>query len=381
MQANKIYLDHAAATPLAPQVLETMQPYLVNRYFNPSASYLAAKAVKKDIEAARSKVAQTLGVRPSEIIFTAGGTEANNLAIQGVMQAFSGTNVVVSALEHDSVLEPAKQYDFRQVLALPSGVIAVEDLQNRIDDKTVILSVMYVNNEIGTIQPLADIAKFLQKIRTERLKNGNKLPIYFHTDACQAGNYLHLLADKLGVDMMTINAGKLYGPKQAGALYVKSGTTIRPQIRGGGQEWNMRSGTESPASCIGLAEALVSAQSLRHEEYQRLEKLRSFFIQELEPAVPKARVTATYKQVIPNNIHITIPGQDNERLMMALDEAGIICAVGSACSASSNEPSHVLKAIGLSDKEAQSSLRFTMGRTTTEKDIKKTVTILAKLIV
>jgi cysteine desulfurase len=375
-----IYLDHAAATPLAPDVLEAIQRYFTDKYFNASAGYIAAKEVAKDIEKARAKIAQVLGVRAAEIIFTAGGTEANNLAIQGVMQAHSGSNLVVSSLEHDSILEPARNYNHRELPALPSGVVSVNALKKLVDNQTVLVSIMYVNNEIGTIQPLREIAQILEEIKQERRKRGNKLPLYFHTDACQAGNYLHLLADKLGVDLLTVNAGKLYGPKQSGALYVKAGTVLRPQILGGGQEWNVRSGTESPANNIGLAEALVSAQAIRLKESRRLEKLRQFFITELEKNVPEARITTTYKHVIPNNVHISIPGYDNERLMMQLDEAGIICAVGSACSASSDEPSHVLKALGLSDQEARSSLRFTMGRLTTKKDITRTVKTLSKLV-
>lgn len=376
-----IYLDHAAATPLAPQVLSAMKPYLTDRYFNASASYLAAKAIKKDIDEARAKTAKVLGVRSGEVVFTAGGTEANNLAIQGLMQKYPKARLLVSSLEHDSVLEPARRYDYQELSVLQNGVVNIEAFKGSIDDKTVLVSVMYVNNELGTIQPLAEISQIIHNIRAERLKLGNKLPLYLHTDACQAGNYLHLLADKLGVDMMTVNAGKLYGPKQSGALYIKAGVMLQPQILGGGQERNIRSGTESPASIIGFAEALVMTQTMRHEESRRLTNLRDVFINQLQQKVPTANLTATSKHIIPNNVHITLPGQDNERLMMLLDEAGIVCAAGSACSASSDEPSHVLKAIGLSDKEAQSSLRFTMGRSNTENDIRLTVDTLAKIIV
>jgi cysteine desulfurase len=376
-----IYLDHAAATPLSPKVLAAMKPYLTDRFFNASAGYLAAKAVKKDIEDARAKVAAILGARPGEIIFTTGGTESNNLAVQGVMQAHPDANLVISSLEHDSVLEPARQYKNQEISALASGLIDAAAVQNMIDDKTVLVSVMYVNNEIGTIQPLSKIANIIRAVRAERERKGNKLPIYFHTDACQAGNYLHLLVDKLGVDLMTINAGKLYGPKQAGALYQRVGTVMKSQILGGGQERNMRSGTESPANIIGFAEALSEAQKNRQAESERLKDLRRLFILKLQKAVAEVRVTAPSKHTIPNNVHVTITGQDNERLMMQLDEAGVICAVGSACSASNDEPSHVLKALGLNDSEARSSLRFTMGRSTTAQEIEKTVDMLAKIVV
>lgn len=376
-----IYLDHAAATPLSSVVLKAMQPYLAEAYFNPSATYLAAREVAKDIEAARAKVARILGARSSEIVFTAGGTEANNLAIRGIMELFPDANAVVSAIEHESVLAPVHSYKSQLAAVKADGTLDVENLTSRIDDKTVLVSVMYANNEIGTIQPLAEVSRALDEIRSERKRTGNKRPLYLHTDACQAGNYLHLLVDRLGLDMMTLNAGKLYGPKQSGVLYVKAGVKLEPQILGGGQERGMRSGTESPASIIGFAAALEEAQALRESEVKRLRELRQQFIKRVQAQIPVATVTADPKHVLPNNVHLTLPGHDNERLMMALDEHGIVCAVGSACSASNDEPSHVLNAIGLSDNDARASLRFTMGRPTNEKDIAQTVDALAKLIV
>lgn len=376
-----IYLDHAAATPLSPKVFKAMQPYLTEAYFNASATYLAARAVAKDIEAARAKVARILGARPTEIFFTAGGTEANNLAIRGTMEAFPDANAVVSAIEHESVLAPAHRYKSQEGGVNPNGTLNIEALKSCIDDQTVLVSVMYANNEIGTIQPLAEVKRVLDEIRAERKRTGNELPLYLHTDACQAGNYLHLLVNRLGVDMMTLNAGKLYGPKQSGVLYVKAGVKLKPQILGGGQERGMRSGTESPSGIIGFAAALEEAQAMRESETKRLRELRAAFIQQVQERIPTATVTANPKHVLPNNLHITLPGHDNERLMMALDERGIVCAVGSACSASSDEPSHVLRAIGLSDDAARASLRFTMGRPTTGEDITQTVDTLAKLIV
>lgn len=376
-----VYMDYAAATPLDPEVLAIMQPYFTKKFYNASAAYLAAKDVAQTVHGARAAIAKLLGSRPAEIIFTAGGTEANNLAIQGIMAGYPEANVCISAIEHDSVLEPARLYDAREIAVLPNGVVDSDDLKKKIDDHTVLVSVLYANNEIGTIQPLAEIGRLVKQIRAERLSKGNSLPLYFHTDACQAGNYLHLLVDKLGVDLMTINAGKVYGPKQCGALYVKAGTPIKPLILGGGQEWGMRSGTENVANIVGFAAALEKAQSMREAEGKRLQALRQYFISELERQVPQAVPTTRYKQVLPNNVHITIPSQDNERLMMGLDEQGVQCAVGSACSASSDEPSHVLAALGLSDTAARSSLRFTMGRDTTKKEVARTVDILAKLIV
>lgn len=378
---SMLYLDHAAATPLDGDVLASMQPYLTDKYFNASASYMAAKAIARDIAVARTDVAKVLGVRPAEIIFTAGGTEANNLAIHGVMKSYPDAEVVVSALEHESVLRPAERYTHTVVGASPKGIVTSEQVIASITDKTVLVSVMYANNEIGTIQPIREIAQAIVEIRRERIKQHNELPLYLHTDAAQAGNYLHLIADTLGIDMMTVNSGKLYGPKQTGALYVKAGIRLEPLILGGGQEQGLRSGTENVANVIGFAHALTKAQQMRIEESKRLQAIRQQIIATLKQVLPEVTVTIPHKRVLPNNLHITVPGYDNERLVMSLDEQGILCAVGSACSASNDEPSHVLKAIGFSDEEAQASIRFTMGRSTSQDDMYHLVAVLRKLIV
>jgi cysteine desulfurase len=372
-----IYLDHAAATPLSPAVIDAMRPYLDDQFYNPSANYLAARKVHDALETARGGVAHWLGTRPSEIIFTAGGTEANNLAIHGVMRQYPGANVVVSAIEHEAVLIPAQRYDCRQVDVTPNGTISTESLQQQINDKTVLVSVMYANNEIGTLQPLRAIAQIVAQVRAARQAVGNSLPLYFHSDACQAGNYLDLHVSRLGVDLLTINGGKIYGPKQSGALYVKGGLQLLPLIDGGGQERGLRSGTENVAQAIGLAAALDQVQPRRHEEAKRLQNLQGYFTKQLTKLVPGAVLTGSLKHRLPNNIHVILPGFDNERLLIQLDEQGIMAAAGSACSASNGEPSHVLQAIGLSDADAQSSLRFTMGQTTTAADVDYTLKTLA----
>lgn len=374
-----IYLDHAAATPVDKRVLKAMQPYFSEQYFNPSALYLSGKAARKEIEAARGTVARHLGVRPGEIIFTSGGTESNNLAISGVMQMFPDGNMIVSAIEHESVLAPARRYQHKEAPVHPDGRADLPALQRLIDDKTVLISIMYANNEIGTIQPIAEAARLIKEVRDERMLKCNSRPIYLHTDACQAANYLHVLASKLGADMMTLNGGKIYGPKQSGILYVRSRVSLQPQNLGGGQELGRRSGTENVAGIIGFAKALELVQDRRNEEASRLQSLKDFEIKHIKALIPSARINGS-GLTLPNNIHITIPGQDNERLIMGLDEQGIMAAAGSACSASSDEPSHVLRAIGLSDEEARSSLRFTMGQTTDKNDLSQTIELLAKLV-
>lgn len=358
------YFDYAAATPVSDTVFAAMQPYFTEKFYNPSALYMAAQSVKQDIAKAREDVARVLQVKPSEVIFTAGGTESDNLAIRGVMDAFPGANCVVSAVEHDAVLEPAKTYQSKIAPADPDGRVQLDELQRLIDDRTVLVSVMYVNNEIGTVQPLREIRDMLKEIRWQRTKSGNKLPLYFHTDAAQATNYLPLLVNVLGVDLMSLNGGKIYGPKQSGMLYVRTGTVLAPQLRGGGQERGIRSGTENVPAIMGFAAALTEADSLREAEYSRLAQLVGAFSAKLETARPDIVVNGSRHNRIINNLHITIPGADNERLMMELDERGLMVATGSACSASSDEPSHVLTAIGLSDEAARASLRLTFGRQT-----------------
>jgi cysteine desulfurase len=376
---KQIYLDYAAATPVDERVLEAMRPYFADNFYNPSANYLEAKRIREQIDISRKRIAAILGVRTAEVIFTAGGTEANNIAIHGVMGRFPGGHLIISAIEHESVRLPANQYDHTELPVGSAGIIDLEKLKQSITPKTVLVSIMYASNEIGTIQPLAMVAKVIKEVRHERMLSGNTTPLYFHTDACQAANYLHILANTLGVDMMTINSGKIYGPKQTGALYIKTGINIQPQIQGGGQERGFRSGTENVAGIIGFASALTIAYEMREAETKRVSALQKLFIKEISGAIPSAILNGS-KDRLANNVHITIPGTDNERLIFALDEQGIQCAAGSACSASKVEPSHTLKAIGLTDAEAQSSLRFTMGRFNDETDIIKTIDVLAKLV-
>ncbi len=363
------YLDYAAATPMLEAVQKAIQPYHSDFFHNPSAIYLKGQLVKKHLESARSSVAQILGVRPSEIIFTAGGTEANNLMVYGVMQQFSGANVVTTPIEHDSLLMPAKKYETRFLSVTSDGRVELDSLHELVDDKTVLVSIGYVNNEIGTVQSLSKISQRLHAIKQLRIKEGNKLPLYFHTDACQAGNYLSLQTAKLGIDAMTINGGKLYGPKQSGALYVRAGIDLVPQIVGGGQERGKRSGTENVAACAGFAKSLEIAQLSREKNLKAMNELQEYFFKKLNDHFKEVIINGSQKYRISNNVHVTFPGQDNERLMMKLDERGIQCAVGSACSSSNDEPSHVLKAIGLNEEQARSSLRFSMGSDTSKEAI------------
>lgn len=360
-------------------MVDAMLPYFTEQFYNPSATYLSAVAVRKDLDAARSRIAGALGARANEVIFTAGATEANNLVIRGVLEEYPGSNVLVSSIEHDSVLAPAHLFACKEAPVSPRGIVDIDALKALIDEETVLVSVMYANNEVGSIQPVHQVALLLAEVRRDRRQTGNKRPIYLHTDAAQTPAYLDLHVARLGVDFMTLNGGKIYGPKQTGILFAASDTRFKPQILGGGHERGLRAGTENVAGAIGFATALTLVQERRHAETKRLQALQSLFIDLLEKQIPEVVINGSLKHRLPNNVHITIPGIDNERVLIELDEAGILCAAGSACSASSEEPSHVLRAMGLSDEDAQSSLRFSMGRQTTEAEIRHTVETLASI--
>ena len=377
---KKVYLDYSAATPMRSEVLEAMRPFFSDEFYNPSAVYLSAKNVKSRLDEFRRSVANLLGSRPAEITFTAGATEANNLAVQGIVRQFPDGEILISAVEHESVTAPAGLFGAGRIPVDENGLIILNKLSNLINDKTVLVSVMLVNNELGTIQPLADIAKLIAEIRRRRQSEGNGLPIYLHTDAAQAGNYLDLHTGRIGVDMMSLNGGKLYGPKQSGALYVKAGVKLRPLILGGGQESGLRSGTENVAAIAGFAKALELAQAGRRQTADRLIVLRKGFEEQLSNNFKTATINGGRHRA-PHITSVTFPGQDNERLMMQLDELGIMCAVGSACSASSEEPSAVLRAIGLSEDLAQATLRFSLGTATDQAGIDAAISALRTILI
>jgi cysteine desulfurase len=375
-----VYLDYAAATPLDSGVLKAMEPFFSDTFYNPSATYTAARKARQALEDARSGAAGWLGARPAEIIFTSGATEANNLALLGVAAHHPEAEVLVSAIEHESVMAPAQKAGANIIPVSPAGIVDTKWLTKNITDKTVLISVMLVNNELGTVQPLREIAKIVQQVRKQRLHSGVKLPIYLHTDAAQAGNFFDLHVSRLGVDLMSLNGGKIYGPKQTGLLYVRAGVQLDPLILGGGQELNLRSGTENVPGIIGLSRALDMAQKSRGDEAARVSALRQKFEAEIMEVYPEAVINGSKKHRAPHILSVSFPGWDNERLMMELDEQGVQAAVGSACSASKEEASHVLDAIGLDEQASYSTLRFSLGRQTTLADIEFAVQQLAEIL-
>lgn len=372
---SRIYLDYAAATPVDERVMEAMKPYFSDVFYNPSALYFGAINAKNALEDARQKTASLIGAKPSEIIFTAGGTESANLAINGVMQNYNNPNIIISSIEHDAVLKPAQKYSSKQLNVDNKGRVNPNDIAQLCDEDTVLVSVMLANNEIGTIQPIKEISREIQKLRLSRKKSGNKIPLYLHIDACQAPLYLDVNIARLGVDMMTLNGGKIYGPKQSGILYLRTGTSIKPEILGGGQEFGYRSGTENVAFSVGFSEALELAINGQASRTKEVSKIRDYFIYQLEN-VHNAEISGDIKHRLANNVHATFQDVDNERVIFALDNLGVDAASGSACSASNDEPSHVLLSIGKSEDEARSSLRFSLGKDSTQEQIDKVVDLL-----
>ncbi len=392
IKMKQIYLDHAATTPVRKEVLEAMLPYFSDMFGNPSSFHSVGKTAKDAMETAREAIAKILNCRTAEIIFTAGGAESDNLAILGAARANKnyGEHIITSKIEHPAVLESCRKLKKEgfEVTYLPvdkEGIVKLDELKKALRKDTVLVSIMYANNEIGTIQPVKEIAKILREFRKSkhlpppRAGGESEVP-YFHIDACQAAGALEMDVAKLGVDMLTFNGSKIYGPKGIGALYVKKGVKIEPLIYGGGQERKMRSGTENTPAIIGLAKALELAQAEREKENSRLIALRDYFIKEALKKISGARLNGSAKMRLPNNINISVPRVEGEAMVLYLDSYGIYVSTGSACSSASLLPSHVLLALGLSHDMAHNSLRFTLGRKTTKADLDYVLEVLPKII-
>ncbi|MDR1969743.1 MAG: cysteine desulfurase [Candidatus Nomurabacteria bacterium] len=380
-----IYLDYAAATPIDKKVLAAMQPYLADKFFNPSAAYLAAREVRADYEAARHTLAQMIGARPTEIILTAGATESINLALSCIDTGPVGKEkIITTAIEHPAVLETAKAKGAKLLPVDNRGRVSLDELKKAISDETLLVSIGYANNEIGTTQPIKEIAEIVREVREERAKRGLKTPLVFHTDASQAAGYLDLNVARLGVDMMTLNAGKCYGPKQVGLLYLRTGVELQPLIRGGGQEMNLRSGTENIAGAIGFAKALEIAEKKRKTEIERLQNLRDDLEKRLLATFARPglamKVNGHPKYRLPNILNFSISGLDGERAIFALDERGVCVSTGSACAANKGARSRVLTAIGLTPEQADGSIRISLGRGTTKQQIEELKPIIEQVI-
>lgn len=374
----KIYLDNAAAAPVAPEVQKEMLRAM-NLVGNPASFNDAGRAAAAELDKARLVIARFLGAHAEEVVFTSSGSEANNMAV--ICPAFVAPKmrdeIITTPIEHPSVLEPAKflGHEGKKVLYVRvdnSGFVDLDDLFSKISDRTLLVSVMYANNEIGTIEPIVKIGKM---IKSRKGKDGFPL---FHVDACQAAGYLNIKVNTLGADLLSFNGSKIYGPRGVGVLYVRKGTKFTPYILGGGQERGLRAGTENLPAIIGLAKAVTL---IKKEDGKRTSVLRDYFIEKIKTTLPQARINgALGNERLPNNVNISIPGADSENLLLELDKYGISAGSGSACTARSVEPSHVLKAIGVPTKYLDGVVRFSLGRDTKKSDLDYVVRMLSKIV-
>ncbi|MCS7050388.1 MAG: cysteine desulfurase [Thermomicrobium sp.] len=378
MNKTEIYLDHAATTPVDPRVLEAMLPFFSDRFGNPSSIYAAGREARAALDQARARIARILNCQAREIVFTSGGTESDNLALKGV--AFwhllhgRGRHIVTTAFEHHAVLHSAAYlerfgFEVTYVRPDPDGIVRPDAIEAALRPDTVLVSVMYANNEIGTIQPIAEIA---QRCRERG--------ITVHTDAVQAAGTLPLDVEELGVDLLSVSAHKFYGPKGVGFLYVRTGTHILWQQHGGAQESNRRAGTENVAGIVGMARALELASEELDARNAHLLALRERLIEGILQRIPEARLNGHRQQRLPNNVNVTFEGVDGETILLNLDLHGIAASSGSACTTGSTEPSHVLLAIGLTPHQARSSIRLTLGKDNTPHQIDRTLDVLEETV-
>lgn len=370
-----IYLDHAAATPVDARVLKAMESYFSTEFFNPSAAYLPAKKVAADYEAAKGVVAHAIGAKASDLVITAGATEANNLAFTAVKHFHGKAKVLYLETEHDSVRRVAERYGGQAIKVLPNGVIDLEDLKSKITDEVQLISVSLANNELGVIQPLAEIASIVREVRMERYKRGVRTQLLLHSDASQALNLLDINVARLGVDLLTLNAAKVYGPKGVGALYVSHEARLKPLTVGGGQENGLRSGTENVPGVIGFAKAVELAKEHLNGNRKKYASWRKLLLSELEDYELINR-----KHTLDNFVVVSFPGLDAERLIYLLEEKEVYVSTGAACAASKGVRSHVLAAIGLSDELIAGSLRITLGETNDEAQIHEAARIINAIV-
>lgn len=376
---ERIYLDHSATTPVDPRVLEAMLPYFSERFGNPSSPHHEGQTARRALEQARATIAAVLNAAPDEIVFTSGGSESDNLALRGVALAQAergkGRHIVTTAIEHHAVLHTvedlAQRHGFEVTLVQPdaTGRITPEAVAAALRPDTVLVSVMYANNEVGTVNPIAEIARVVR----ER-------GIPFHTDAVQAPGYLPLDVQALGVDLLTLSGHKVYGPKGVGLLYIRRGVPLHPLITGGPHEGHRRAGTEAVPLIVGLAEALRLAEELRPTESARLARLRDRLLHEIPACIPEAQVSGHPTERLPFHASFTFAGLSGDALIRDLDELGFAVSGGSACSSGDQTPSHVLSAMGVPPERLMGPLRITLGRGTTEAHIERLLEVLPQLV-
>lgn len=388
---KQIYLDYAATTPTAPEVKNFIQPYFDQIFGNTHSIHSVGQQAYRVVENARNFIAEKLNCQPEEIIFTSGGTESNNMAIKGVYFAnrhSGGRHIITSNVEHHAVLEPIKfilesfKEDEPEVTYIPvneKGVVDIDKIFSSIKDNTILLSIMHANNEVGTIQPIKEIGEKLKKVNQQRISQG-KPRIYFHTDAVQTFGHIKIDVDELNLDLLSASGHKFYAPKGVGFLYIRKGTKIEPLLHGGGHEFGKRSSTVNVAGVAGLYKATEIAYNVMDEENKRIRYLRDKLLEGILKEIPDIKVNSDIENGLSNNLNISIYGIESEALLIALDNEGICVSSGSACSSGSLEPSHVLLAMGLDPVLARGSIRFTLGRFTTEEEIDYVIKTFPKVV-
>jgi len=379
---RQIYLDHAATTPAHPEVVEVMQPYFSEKFGNASSVHSMGREARAAIEKARDSVAGLLGARSEEIVFTSGGTESNNTALFGITYANQkkGNHIITTKIEHHAILEPCQFLEKQgfTVTYLPvdkDGLVNPADVAKAMTDKTILVSIMHANNEVGTIQPIEEIAKIVA-----RVKGQGSRTIYFHTDAVQTVGAIPVNVDELGVDLLSLSAHKFYGPKGVGAIYIRKGTKLVPFMRGGAQERHRRASTENVPAIVGLGVAADLAKKELDSRQKHLISLREKLSQGLLAKIPEVSLNGHPTKRLPKNVNISVKYIEGESMLLNLDMEGIAASTGSACSSGSLEPSHVLIAMGLSPEVAHGSIRFTFGRLNTEADVDKVLEVFPKIV-
>jgi cysteine desulfurase len=369
-------MDHSATSPVDPEVFEAMKPFFVDNFGNASTLYSLGRDARKAMEAAREQVASLIGAKPEEVIFTSGGTESDNIAIKGTAYRLKnkGNHIITSAIEHPAVRETCKYLEKSgfEVTYLPvyeEGIVRVSDLEDAITDKTILITIMHANNEIGTIQPIAEIGKIARE---------NK--IYFHTDAVQTVGKIPVNVEEMNVDMLSLSAHKVYGPKGIGALYVKKGVRLEPIIHGGGHEKGLRPGTENVSGIVGLGKACELAEKNLLEDTKYITNLRDKLIDGILNSIEQSYLDGHRTKRLPNNVNLRFTGIEGESLVLHLDSKGVAASTGSACSSKSLEPSHVLIALGLEHVEAHGSLRLTLGKENTEEEVDYVITAVKEVV-
>lgn len=373
---RRVYLDHAATTAVHPKVLQAMLPYLKDQFGNPSSIYSWGREAKAAIEKARSQVAALINADPAEIIFTSGGTEADNFALSGVTTALGrkGSHIITSKIEHHAILHTAEELERKgfKVTYLPvdaDGLVDPKSLKQALTSETILVSIMFANNEIGTIEPIAELAQITKEHGA-----------FFHTDAVQAVGNIPIDVKQLNIDLLSLSGHKIYGPKGVGALYVRRGTKIRPFIHGGAQERKLRAGTENVPGIVGLGKAAELARLELPERQAHLTELRDYLIEGVLSSIDHVRLNGHRTLRLPGNANFSFEYVEGESLLLSLDLAGIAASSGSACTSGSLEPSHVLLSIGLPHEVAHGSLRLTIGRENTKEDIDFVLTVLPDIV-